>query len=44
MKQPVFTLPNSLIILKKYKKQNGNKNDENKDLGTGGPSGLLMLS
>lgn len=29
MKQPVFTLPNSLTILKKYKKQN--KDGENKD-------------
>jgi tetratricopeptide (TPR) repeat protein len=42
MKQPVFTLPNSLTILKKYKKQYGNK-DDNKELG-GDIQGLLMLS
>ena len=44
MKQPVFTLPNSLTILKKYKKQSGNKNEDNKEISTGAPQGLLMLS
>jgi hypothetical protein len=37
----VFTLPNSLSIIKKYKKQNGGKDE--KEL-NGGPSGLLMLN
>ena len=31
MKQPVFKLPNSLTILKKYKKQSSTAGDENKD-------------
>jgi hypothetical protein len=31
MKQPVFKLPNSLTILKKYKKQSGTAGDDNKD-------------
>jgi hypothetical protein len=33
MKQPLFTLPNSLTILKKYKSKN--KDGENKDNANG---------
>jgi len=31
MKQPVFKLPNSLTILKKYKKSGNTAGDDNKD-------------
>ena len=34
MKQPVFKLPNSLTILKKYKKQANTAGDENREAGS----------